>query len=155
MISKIVALVSLLLFPLSVSLWYTSHRYPQHRRYDMTLYQSLRIRLQDGICGLQLLSMPTKTASRSEFVATSNLQPPQMARMFLFASHESGPNRITWLVFPCWMVTAGLLAAGVIPLIRGPLRQWHRKRKGCCVHCGYNLTHNRSGRCPECGMRVR
>ncbi|MBN1343423.1 MAG: hypothetical protein JXQ73_12120 [Phycisphaerae bacterium] len=34
---------------------------------------------------------------------------------------------------------------------------WHRDRRippGHCQHCGYNLTANTSGLCPECGDRV-
>lgn len=32
---------------------------------------------------------------------------------------------------------------------------WHRRRKpGCCTACGYDLTGNVSGRCPECGRAV-
>jgi DNA-directed RNA polymerase subunit RPC12/RpoP len=27
-------------------------------------------------------------------------------------------------------------------------------RSGICRHCGYDLTGNISGRCPECGLRV-
>ena len=32
----------------------------------------------------------------------------------------------------------------------------HRKRlaEGHCCHCGYNLTGNVSGVCPECGERI-
>lgn len=33
-------------------------------------------------------------------------------------------------------------------------RRWlamESSRRGCCQHCGYNLTGNVSGRCPECG----
>ena len=32
-------------------------------------------------------------------------------------------------------------------------RNWlfHTRRKHCCQTCGYNLTGNTSGRCPECG----
>lgn len=29
-------------------------------------------------------------------------------------------------------------------------REFHR-RNGLCMHCGYNLTGNLSGTCPECG----
>ena len=36
-------------------------------------------------------------------------------------------------------------------LIRGPLRRWRRKKRGLCLKCGYNLTGNTSGVCPECG----
>lgn len=27
-------------------------------------------------------------------------------------------------------------------------------RKGCCLKCGYDLTGNISGRCPECGTMI-
>ena len=29
-----------------------------------------------------------------------------------------------------------------------------RHRFGCCQHCGYNLTGNTSGNCPECGTNT-
>lgn len=29
-----------------------------------------------------------------------------------------------------------------------------RSRRGCCVACGYSLTGNTSGTCPECGTRI-
>jgi len=35
---------------------------------------------------------------------------------------------------------------------------WHRDRRrirpGCCLRCGYDLTGNTSGVCPECGDKV-
>jgi len=31
------------------------------------------------------------------------------------------------------------------------LRRWQRKRRGCCIHCGYDMFRNSSGICPECG----
>jgi len=40
-----------------------------------------------------------------------------------------------------------------IAFIRGPVRRWRRRRKGLCLKCGYNLTGNVSGVCPECGHR--
>ena len=30
----------------------------------------------------------------------------------------------------------------------------HRVRRGVCVNCGYNLTGNTSGVCPECGTPI-
>ncbi len=50
-----------------------------------------------------------------------------------------------------WLV-AGL--AAVYPcaaLVRGPWRRHRRRRRGQCVRCGYDLTGNLSGVCPECG----
>ncbi len=41
-----------------------------------------------------------------------------------------------------------------IAFIRGPLRRRRKRRRrkrGECVACGYNLTGNVSGVCPECG----
>jgi hypothetical protein len=39
-----------------------------------------------------------------------------------------------------------------------PILLWRRLRKripGTCTRCGYNLTGNTSGICPECGTTVR
>lgn len=35
--------------------------------------------------------------------------------------------------------------------ITGPLRTRHRRRRGLCVQCGYNLAGNTTSICPECG----
>ena len=60
------------------------------------------------------------------------------------AANQPGYVRLT---LPLW-VPAGLTAA--MPcwwLIRRP---W-RRLPGLCTRCGYNLTGNVSGVCPECG----
>ncbi len=50
-----------------------------------------------------------------------------------------------------------LLVAGIlgfypaISLFRGPVRRHRRRRRGLCIKCGYNLTGNTTGVCPECG----
>ncbi len=51
-----------------------------------------------------------------------------------------------------------LFLFGVYPtiaLIHPPLRRYRRRKRGLCVRCGYNLTGNESGVCPECGAEVR
>lgn len=52
----------------------------------------------------------------------------------------------------------GVMLAGVLRLLEividilfGPPAG---PRAGCCQHCGYNLTGNVSGVCPECGQKV-
>ena len=52
-------------------------------------------------------------------------------------------------------VLVGLLCQyPAINFRRGPLRRWRRRRKGLCLKCGYDLTGNVTGRCPECGEAV-
>ena len=56
---------------------------------------------------------------------------------------------------PHVLVVCLLLAAyPSLAFYRGPLRRWRRHRKGSCLNCGYNLTANESGTCPECGEKV-
>lgn len=154
MISKVLAVVSLVMLPLSVSLWHKSHYNPEHYRYDVTLFKSLRVYLRDGVCGLRLLSMPKQTALRGEFRSTLAYNPLPKKRVLMLASSRTGPYRVTWLVFPFWLSTTALTLMGATPIVRGPLRRRWRRWRGACAECGYNLWGNRSGRCPECGTRV-
>lgn len=55
------------------------------------------------------------------------------------------------LYMPAWAPVVLFAAYPTIAFIRGPLRRWRRGRKGLCVKCGYDLTGNTSGVCPECG----
>lgn len=58
-----------------------------------------------------------------------------------------------WAI-PLWPVLSLCLA---YPLLRGAVAaraiwvHWRRRPPGVCRSCGYNLTGNRSGTCPECG----
>ncbi len=52
---------------------------------------------------------------------------------------------------PLWSLVAFFATYPTIAFIRGPLRTWRRRRRGRCVSCGYDLTGNVSGVCPECG----
>ena len=74
-------------------------------------------------------------------------------RITLSPPDDSGASRfrLNYLEFNGWLV-AGLVA--VYPcatFLRGPWRRHRRGARGQCVHCGYDLTGNLSGVCPECG----
>ncbi len=57
---------------------------------------------------------------------------------------------------PLWLVCAGFAVACVFMACLGRRsRRRHRLASGCCIRCGYNLTGNVSGVCPECGERIR
>ncbi len=55
------------------------------------------------------------------------------------------------MTFPLWAASIIFAAYPALAFIRGPLRRWRRRRQGRCVPCGYDLTGNTSGTCPECG----
>jgi hypothetical protein len=44
--------------------------------------------------------------------------------------------------------------AGVEPLPYDEYLQQGGVAGGSCLNCGYNLTGNLSGRCPECGVTI-
>jgi len=56
------------------------------------------------------------------------------------------------LHLPPWVAIALLLAYPAIFVPR-QARNLLRRKRGLCVKCGYNLTGNTSGICPECGQR--
>jgi hypothetical protein len=69
------------------------------------------------------------------------------ASLWLPKARTDGPIR--FLTVPLWLPL--LLVAVPTALL------WWRDRRfpaGHCQHCGYNLTGNVSGRCPECGQAV-
>lgn len=152
-IAKAIAIFALVLLPLGITLWHHSHATPWQFRYDVTLYKSLWVWMRDGHCTVHLLSMPTKTASRSEHQASLSYDPRPQNRSLYVHANRTGPYHNLWVVFPLWILPVGLTVLGTVPLAFGPLRVWRRRRAGRCVHCGYNLLGNRSGRCPECGSR--
>ena len=52
---------------------------------------------------------------------------------------------------PLWLPTILLAACPTLAFIGGPFRRHRRRRRGECIGCGYDLTGNESGVCPECG----
>ncbi|MCH7729194.1 MAG: hypothetical protein IH991_22340 [Planctomycetes bacterium] len=156
MIAKILAIASLAVLPLSATAWYRSHAEPYWHRSDLTLYKSMWVRLEDGVFDMELLSMPTKVASKSEFVALVDLGKRPKLQTFRLTTRTHGKGyRTTAVAFPLSLSTIVLALSGTIPFALGPAKRWRRKRNGWCVDCGYNLSGNRSGRCPECGTRLR
>jgi hypothetical protein len=54
-----------------------------------------------------------------------------------------------------WLPLLVFLLFPVVAFIRGPVRRWRRRKRGECVACGYDLTGNVSGICPECGAEIQ
>ena len=73
---------------------------------------------------------------------------PRMVRLNL-SGNASPPPGMHRIVVPLWP----LLAAAGPPTVYLWYRD-RRKRPGHCKKCGYNLTGNVSGACPECGEGI-
>jgi len=63
-------------------------------------------------------------------------------------------GRLDTVSMPLWIPLVLFAAYPTIAFVRGPVRRWRRRGKGLCVTCGYDLTGNVSGICPECGTKV-
>ncbi len=53
--------------------------------------------------------------------------------------------------FPIWILAMLTGAWPVVAFFYHPYRRHRRRKRGLCLACGYNLTGNTSGVCPECG----
>jgi len=58
------------------------------------------------------------------------------------------------IAFPLWMVAIITLIAPSTLLFYPFVRSHWRRRYGRCTGCGYSLTANISGVCPECGTAI-
>jgi hypothetical protein len=77
---------------------------------------------------------------------------PWKARVWLFeyVQFPAANFQMTVIRFVVWIPAACAVALAGALWVRDRRRAW----PGQCVHCGYNLTGNISGRCPECGREV-
>ena len=72
--------------------------------------------------------------------------PPAPGMVYVCSAHYA-------VSLPFWLLIPACLTP-VIAVIRGPLRRYRRRKRGWCVRCGYDLTGNESGVCPECSTPV-
>ncbi len=76
-------------------------------------------------------------------------------RARMYRQPDNVYSRTAYAAFcPSWLPTVLFGAYPTLAFIRGPLRRHRRRRKGECTGCGYDLTGNESGICPECGSKT-
>ena len=63
-------------------------------------------------------------------------------------------SAVTAVTVPLWVPFLLLSAYPSWKLALAPLRRHYRRKRNECLHCGYNLTGNISGACPECGKSM-
>ena len=132
-------------------------------KYDRGLHTSIR---SGGICvSYRSPVIPNEVGAERSIHVTHNLLYNEYAHTdyrpcIRNAEHHFQEPKGMRLVehaicLPLWFLLIVFAAYPTITFIRGPLRRYRRHRKGLCVTCGYNLTGNISGTCPECGTSTK
>jgi hypothetical protein len=79
--------------------------------------------------------------------------PLELLGHFHWGSIGAGtPGAVRRMVLPAWLFLLMFAVSPVLWWLRWRLQ--HRPPVGCCTSCGYNLTGNVSGVCPECGTVI-
>lgn len=119
-------------------------------RYDLTFRD-----YEDPAFGLVLLDGTLAGYFQSE--KSLNLHPDStgdyiygFGSVWLYRDSDHHNTREWGFEFPFWLVPLVLAAIALVMA----LRTRKRAPSGGCVACGYNLTGNLSGICPECGSKI-
>jgi len=109
----------------------------------------VRIECYSGINDLQAALTKNTFRGYGEFFVSQNVEEPWPPRW----------TNDPWLLrrflrFPLWLPFVALATFPTLAFVRGPFRRWHRRHGGLCLKCGYDLTGNVSGVCPECGTHM-
>jgi hypothetical protein len=81
----------------------------------------------------------------------------QLDAAYLAAQHilsNAGYESYCAVTFPMWLLMVPALFLLPVAWLVSALRRRYRQWTGRCQSCGYNLTGNTSGICPECGETV-
>ena len=176
-------ILSLALLAATAALWVRSYRIVDHFSYDRweRFHAGHRIsissdggRLVFGSMNLQgaigSTGRPDAFVPYGEFrhdtvpagpnVVDLSTYPSAYRRMFAkwsggygFAYFEFRRSRGWGVCAPCWAPATLFAACPLAACVR--LARRRRKNAGLCTACGYNLTGNVSGVCPECGVEIR
>ncbi|HXE52594.1 MAG TPA: hypothetical protein VN541_06230 [Tepidisphaeraceae bacterium] len=101
--------------------------------------------------GLEVHLTPQQMAPTQEVFFTPQIAPNQQGKIEL--QWHQVRDRFT-RAFPLWPAAA-VLALFPIRWSFVVLRQRRRRKNNQCLACGYSLTGNTSGVCPECGTSCR
>ena len=70
-------------------------------------------------------------------------------------SYRSYPHSVGYSIcLPTWLWFIGISAYPAFVALRRIRQHWRSRREECCRECGYDLTGNESGVCPECGKPI-
>ncbi len=106
---------------------------------EVCTYVALAIEMEDAFAEWSGRKGKPVEWTRTSLVQPARIVPIRTARLSL------------WL--PGVLFAAYPVVAVIVPNLRS-FRRAHREQDGLCVECGYDLTGNVSGVCPECGRML-
>lgn len=77
------------------------------------------------------------------------------SRVFHVTTENSPMGTHVWMNCDIWVLSVPFVANVIVPIgfiIRWRLLRRRWRQSGCCESCGYSLSGNASGVCPECGV---
>ena len=152
--------VSLLLMLATVGLWGVSTKYADQYSWFITKHHFLRVENDGG--AIEVHSFNAKASWASWFDASQvqhgyrrsgGVEWLGMWKWFSFFRRCDSTGEVLSIDLPHWFLT---LIFAIIPTIW--LYKWNKRRKlgpNACPSCGYDLTGNESGACPECGAESK
>ena len=88
-------------------------------------------------------------------MASFLIQSGSRAIWFFSLSPSQYGNKYLQISLSVLDIIIPVMLYGLLTYWLSPVHVEHRRRKkGLCINCGYNLTGNLSGICPECGERI-
>jgi hypothetical protein len=89
--------------------------------------------------------------NRGHLISYCGRSPTDEERKGTMTRRLLGDSMVYNTAAPLWFLSVVTGLAPSAAFVGGPCRRWRRRRRGLCVGCGYSLTGNVSGVCPECG----
>ena len=164
MIHRILTTVTTLLLLSAVSMWIASYLRPYQIRYHRLNTVLVECNYIQGSFQVYILDPTMFVRGKREpthnddgFAHIGLLVGPQGGIRWLFRWNPLACVGARWgveLRVPFWFLSLLFAVYPTVAFIRGPYRRHRRRKKGLCLKCGYDLTGNLSGVCPECGERI-
>jgi hypothetical protein len=167
----VIIIISSLLFAMTIGAWSRSYfsaiifqKYRGQPNHGGTEYMVRLIGGRFTMCGLE--SVPFSGGFGCPYGKSMDTNLTYTDTTFGFGlahSNFSDPNAATQFAieFPIWSLASVFILLPLVWLANRcrktlfRLVDRYRIPAGCCRHCGYDLTGNTSGVCPECGTPVR
>ena len=143
---------------LTAAAWYCQLVGPTGTAFQVTGSTRVAYAVTNSVASIHVLTQTSE--SQLQVGATASSRSVGFGGLQLWyvksrAFHGTGDTYAVRLHFPIWLPTVLVVGSWIaLPFVSRRLKRRRRRKRGLCVKCGYDLTGNESGVCPECGNRT-